>query len=572
MLLGSESVFAQLAHPIHQALNQYRLGELSADEAIRFQISHLTSQQAADEPEFLKCLTPLFSMVEANRNTLSTETLAAYEAFIRQAPTAANVQAQAEYVTPGGKFTIVYTTAGRDAIPTADINNNLIPDYIEEVAEAADSSYRHEILTLGFTDPIPDGETYDIFIEDLSGFGAYGLTYSSTSGQFACRDASPRTCIYIENDFAGYPGNDDPEGDAIGAVKVTVAHEFKHAIQYAQNSWTGNADRWAEMDATLMEEVVYDPVNDYYNYIQGFSTDLFSSPSITLNAGSYEDVTWALFFHEHLGPLFWTGVWQRIENNRNIDLLDAVDEEITAMGLSYEQTVLQSYMWHFASGSELSNPNFGFDESAFYPNPNIAVRYDALQSILTGAIPINPFAARYYLINPLETPSGYLQLSVNSSSDEIHYGLLGYKNDGTLDTQFIVGNNDRLVQEIQNDWLWADYTNIGLVVMNTNTAVSENYRFQFEEYFIDTEIALSQNYPNPFNPQTIIRITVPARQRIELDIYDVTGRHIQTLANEILDPGFKEFTFNAGRLASGIYLYRVKGENETLYKTMTLIK
>ena len=248
--------------------------------------------------------------------------------FLKTAPTKKDFSVN-EFVSPSGKFKIHYATSGRHKVPLDDLNGNSIPDYVEEVAEAGDFSYNQEILTLGFTDPIDEGEVYDVYIEDLSNFGAYGLTNNSTVGSFPCDISGSETCIYIENDFVGFPDNDDPEGQQIGAIKVTMSHEFKHAIQFAQNSWQGDSDRWAEMDATLMEEVVYDDVNDYYNYIEDFSTDLFSNPHVTLNdptnpiAGYYEDITWALYFHERFGDNFWPAVWEFIESDNQIPLIGA---------------------------------------------------------------------------------------------------------------------------------------------------------------------------------------------------------------------------------------------------------
>src|SRR5699024_1043671 len=112
-----------------------------------------------------------------------------------------------------------------------------------------------------------------------------------------------------------------------GAIKVTVAHELKHAIQYATTQWKGETDLWAEMDATLMEEVVYDPVNDYYNYLDD-SESIFSNPQKSFYPGSYYHVSWALFFEERYGPEFWPSVWSQIEADPNITLIEALSKEL----------------------------------------------------------------------------------------------------------------------------------------------------------------------------------------------------------------------------------------------------
>lgn len=517
--------------------------------------------------EFIKCLTPLIIQ-------LHNEAVDPNHPFIQKLKSnpQPSFQSHAEFLSPSGKFRIHYVTVGSDRVPSDDFNSNGIPDYVEEVAEAADSSYNHEIMTLGFTNPINDGEVYDIFIENLANFGAYGLTNNRTSGSFACNSSGPGTCIYIENDFAGYPPNTDPEGDVIGSIKVTVAHELKHAIQFVQNDWNGDSDRWAEMDATLMEEVVYDDVNDYYNYITGFSTDLFNSPASSLTAGSYEDITWALYFHERFGEDFWPSAWEIIEADIQTPLVTAIETELIQRTESYSTALIESYMWHFASGPNFSGKNYGFEERLEYPNPSISATYLELQPDLTNNLNLNPFSARYYLADLTVPTYGFAKLNFAISSDDVHIGLLAYFDDGSVETQIVTGNNNRLTSSIDTDWAWGNVDKIGLVVMNGNPASNNTYSFQFTEYFISKKIQLAQNFPNPFNPSTTIRLSIPQNQNVTLDVYDVLGRHIQTIYEGPVNAGFQDFTFDASSLSSGVYIYQLQSELGVQTKSMTLIK
>ena len=291
--------------------NQFLEGKMGVDEAVSRQLE-LLETRTGESGHPIKCATPLFQLLHREQENLSEKTKAKIDAMF-----SSSTLETKSYVSASGKFIIYYETTGPDAIPLGDANSNSIPDYVEWTAEAADSSYRHEVITLGFTDPIPSGSKYSISIRNIE--ESYGFTQA--------RGNEPAgTKMTIENDYVNYPENDDPEGDQKGALKATVAHEFKHAIQYAQDGWTSNASNiWAEMDATLMEEVVYDNVNDYYNYISSNfrRSDLFSSPTNALNncgkpCGNYEDVTWALYFHERFGERFWTGVWDKIEANNSI--------------------------------------------------------------------------------------------------------------------------------------------------------------------------------------------------------------------------------------------------------------
>ncbi|MBI4810721.1 MAG: T9SS type A sorting domain-containing protein [Ignavibacteriales bacterium] len=71
---------------------------------------------------------------------------------------------------------------------------------------------------------------------------------------------------------------------------------------------------------------------------------------------------------------------------------------------------------------------------------------------------------------------------------------------------------------------------------------------------VPNEYELRQNYPNPFNPITKIEYAVPTNAKVNLKIYDVLGREVKTLVDEIQDVGYKSIEWNASNIASGVYL------------------
>jgi phosphatidylserine/phosphatidylglycerophosphate/cardiolipin synthase-like enzyme len=83
---------------------------------------------------------------------------------------------------------------------------------------------------------------------------------------------------------------------------------------------------------------------------------------------------------------------------------------------------------------------------------------------------------------------------------------------------------------------------------------------------------LFQNYPNPFNPVTTIRFQLPKPEKVELKIYDMLGREVKTLYDKTAPAGIVDVDFNAGSLASGIYIYRIKAGNFISAKKLILIK
>jgi hypothetical protein len=89
---------------------------------------------------------------------------------------------------------------------------------------------------------------------------------------------------------------------------------------------------------------------------------------------------------------------------------------------------------------------------------------------------------------------------------------------------------------------------------------------------IPAEYILEQNYPNPFNPSTVIRYTVPKQSRISLRVYDILGRVVADLVNEMKEPGAYSVDFNASKLASGIYIYTLQADNVNFARKMMFMK
>lgn len=85
-------------------------------------------------------------------------------------------------------------------------------------------------------------------------------------------------------------------------------------------------------------------------------------------------------------------------------------------------------------------------------------------------------------------------------------------------------------------------------------------------------IELVGNWPNPFNPSTVIRWTLDAGRQTRLSVYDVLGREIAVLVNEVRPAGTHSVTFDAGGLSSGVYLVRLEADGLIRTRRMTLLK
>jgi hypothetical protein len=87
-----------------------------------------------------------------------------------------------------------------------------------------------------------------------------------------------------------------------------------------------------------------------------------------------------------------------------------------------------------------------------------------------------------------------------------------------------------------------------------------------------TSYELGQNYPNPFNPATTIRYKIAKEGRVTITVFDILGKEVMGLVDEVKSPGSYSTVFNGSGLASGMYFYRITANDFTLTKKMMLIK
>ncbi len=102
----------------------------------------------------------------------------------------------------------------------------------------------------------------------------------------------------------------------------------------------------------------------------------------------------------------------------------------------------------------------------------------------------------------------------------------------------------------------ATYTSVKRI---NGIAIASNYK-------------LSQNYPNPFNPTTKIQFSVPKQSHVSLSVFNILGQKVATLVNGVKATGNYEVNFNATKLSTGVYIYRLEAGNNIITKKMTLLK
>lgn len=115
-------------------------------------------------------------------------------------------------------------------------------------------------------------------------------------------------------------------------------------------------------------------------------------------------------------------------------------------------------------------------------------------------------------------------------------------------------------------------------ITDGEVVIGDTYEYVTESLGVESfegkpaEFSLSQNYPNPFNPSTTIQFNVAKSVHVKLDIHDLLGTEVLTLIDSEYQPGKYNVTFDANRLTTGIYFYRVIMGDYTAVKKMAILK
>jgi hypothetical protein len=154
----------------------------------------------------------------------------------------------------------------------------------------------------------------------------------------------------------------------------------------------------------------------------------------------------------------------------------------------------------------------------------------------------------------------------SDNNTRLHWNVVGFvKGNGTKTTPTNYTYSDAKIKTGKYYYRIKQIDNNGnMQYYELNNIVNVSLPGKFE---------LMQNYPNPFNPLTKISFTLPVDSKVSLIVYDIEGRKVSEILNNIfLVSDYYSFEFNAANLSSGIYFYRIVTDNNSSVKKMVLIK
>ncbi len=299
---------------------------------------------------------------------------------------------QVSYTPPGGHFLLHYDTVGVEAVPTADADSNGVPDFIEMAGVYLDSSWDKYHVTVGYLEPPSDGvlggdSKYDVYFLAIA---AFGVTNFGSAGPEAWNDVT--SYIFLHNTFLGFPANQDPDGDQLGALKVTCAHEYYHAVQLAYDK--GDSLWLYESGATSQEDALFPETHDNYQYFPFFWNDLDTFLVVNPGFHKYGAYVWPSFLSashsESMMKTFW-------EYARFWDNMTSFDSALAQYGTTTKDEFQQFAHWNFLTGARFQSGFYA--DGADYPGVTLA-----------QTLPQIPFSSVAPILPPDGLGSNYLAL------------------------------------------------------------------------------------------------------------------------------------------------------------------
>lgn len=210
----------------------------------------------------------------------------------------------------------------------------------------------------------------------------------------------------------------------------------------------------------------------------------------------------------------------------------------------------------------------------------------AAEAIGDGPVSVEYMGSRIELSDWEDIPAelrGHVQLALDLQMMQAHFSLTQgpYDLQPTVHAAFKPNTRVTRAAYVWHVTRFADsylggFTLPGNGESAAKGVVSKPYSPVQEKPVLETaamgELSLDQNYPNPFNPSTQISFNLPESGQVRLAVYDLTGRLVQVLMDGDMTAGQHAARFDASRLASGRYLYRLETPTTSVTKSMLLIK
>ena len=454
-------------------------------------------------------------------------------------------------ISPSGNFLIHYN----------DYYEGII-DFANEVATAADSSQRYTVDIMNFRNHIPDSDMlYDIYIKQLPN-GSYGWN---------CPDGNDgASWVVIDDDYIG--ANYSTSG--LDAMKISIAHEYFHAIQRAYVPVPGQNSFFYELSSIWIEDLIYPDINDYIFFSQ-YGDDYFSNPERNMN--SYNGYGLGLYGH-YLNEIYDNQIMQRIweeysfiSQNDNLDnesVFDAIDSVLDNGVFNYNSTFVDTWLdfnsRNLFNGIQNSEFHYYSDQFSFNPISTNPVQIDTIQSISRT---LNNRSVKINSFYPYDI--SIINIQNNSTSNNVKGNICILSENNLINN---IGNSFQTDIISSNDVLNTVY------ISDLNSNESE---ILLSSTFLDLNFSDDiYIYPNPTDEEGNLTLRFNSgikSENILLKLYNLNGKLLKNVNLGSINYTTDDYNIKTVNLfnknfSSGIYILSFHIENKIVNKKVTLLK
>ena len=454
-------------------------------------------------------------------------------------------------ISPSGNFLIHYN----------DYYEGII-DFANEVATAADSSQRYTVDIMNFRNHIPDSDMlYDIYIKQLPN-GSYGWN---------CPDGNDgASWVVIDDDYIG--ANYSTSG--LDAMKISIAHEYFHAIQRAYVPVPGQNSFFYELSSIWIEDLIYPDINDYIFFSQ-YGDDYFSNPERNMN--SYNGYGLGLYGH-YLNEIYDNQIMQRIweeysfiSQNDNLDnesVFDAIDSVLDNGVFNYNSTFVDTWLdfnsRNLFNGIQNSEFHYYSDQFSFNPISTNPVQIDTIQSISRT---LNNRSVKINSFYPYDI--SIINIQNNSTSNNVKGNICILSENNLINN---IGNS------FQTDIISSNDVVNTVYISDLNSNESE---ILLSSTFLDLNFSDDiYIYPNPTDEEGNLTLRFNSgikSENILLKLYNLNGKLLKNVNLGSINYTTDDYNIKTVNLfnknfSSGIYILSFHIENKIVNKKVTLLK
>ena len=517
--------------------------------------------QSAGSPH-IKCAFGIISQIKFNYNRFNTHQQALLKPLISRPVT------DTSFVTPNGFFRVHYDISGPDK-----------PVYnLDSLGIALDSAYNFEVNYLGYPPPPSDNgaggdNKYDIYIIDpASMYNAYGNTTPETevvpgSGRYT-------SFMEIASDFSTFSNSNlnlnynGPNG--INAARVTVAHEFHHAIQIGDYIYRYDLDEFFyELTSTSMEHFVYPSIHDYYQYLPSYFQN--TQYSLGENGGlqEYALAIWNIFLQENFGYDIIKKQWELMPKERAIQAIsDSFADYKTSFAQQFNLFGIWTYFTNYRAYLETEQH---FMYAADYPLLQPVISLDMNSASIPVQINTPPVTNSFIqIINRYDHDNRYQDTIIALVSNDDIQNVISNP-DSLSSFQYILYDSQNNGAEKLGNSSYYYSLNVDKPSFWIAAAIINNQRAAVGNYFVQN---IDYAFPAPFyyNKNTFIYIPAVPDQtgNADVNIYTSSMKLVYSGRMQVI-PYFghkviqwKVLDNQNKKLASGVYIYVTKsGDNIT---------